>query len=92
MNGAVGYGFPRYLHRPYRLLWFEKDELLLMVAVYILAILTTLKTLLLIPLAVLVYRREKQKRPRGFMRHVLYRLGIISFARYPEAFVTRFFG
>jgi len=92
MNGAVGHGFPRYLHRPYRLLWFEKDEIILMIGVYVIALLTVMKALLAIPVVIIVYRREKQKRPRGFLRHVLYRLGIISFARYPDAFLTRFFG
>jgi len=92
MNGTVGHGFPRYLHRPYRLLWFERDEIALMVLIYIVSLLTTFKALLLIPAAVVVYRREKRKRPRGFVRHIMYRTGIAPFRGYPNSFVTRFFG
>lgn len=92
MNGAVGQGFPRYLHRPYRLLWFERDELGLMAGLYVISVFTTFKLLLLIPPAVIFFRKEKRKRPRGFVVHIFYRLGLTSFRGYPGSFVKKLRG
>ena len=83
--------FPRYLHQPYRFLWFEKDEVYLMVAFYILSLAFSFKLLLLIPGVIYLYRREKRKWPRGFLRHALYRLGIVSFPGYPGGLAEKFF-
>ncbi len=92
MGGPAAAGeFPRYLHQPYRFLWFEKDEVYIMVGVYILSLAFSLKLLLLIPAAVYLYRREKRKWPRGFLRHAGYRLGVFSFPGYPGGLAEKFF-
>ena len=82
--------FPQYLHKPYRLLWFEIDEVYLMIGGYIFAMLFTMKLLLALPVVVFLYRREKKKRPRGFIKQIAYLLGIVSFSGYPTYFVRRF--
>lgn len=82
--------FPQYLHRPFRIAWFESDELLLMVAMYILAVVYSIRLLLALPLVIYFYKKEKAKRPRGFMRHFLFNLGFIGIKGYPGAFSDRF--
>ena len=82
--------FPQYLHRPYRLLWFEMDEIYIMIFVYTLAMIFSLWLLLVMPLVVLAFRIEKRRRPRGFFRHFWYRLGILEFRGYPSYFKKEF--
>lgn len=82
--------FPQYLHRPYRLLWFEMDEILIMVFGYMLSMMFTIKLLLVLPLMVYLFRIEKRKRPRGFFRHLWYRVGIMEFKGYPSYFQRDF--
>ena len=82
--------FPQYLHRPYRLLWFEMDEIFIMVFGYMLSMIFTLWILLVLPLAVFLFRVEKRRRPRGFFRHFWYRLGILEFKGYPSSFQKEF--
>lgn len=82
--------FPQYLHRPFRITWFESDELLLMVGGYFVAIIYSLWVLAAVPLLVYFYKKEKAKRPRGFMRHFLFNFGFIGLKGYPSAFCDRF--
>jgi len=82
--------FPQYLHRPYRLLWFEMDEIVLAIGIYALAMLFTMYFVLFLPLGVYLFRLSKNKRPRGFYKHIWYRLGLYSFKGYPHAFERDF--
>jgi len=82
--------FPQYLHRPYRILWFEVDEIVLMSVMYMLSMMFSMYILLMIPLAVYLFRTQKIKKPRGFFRHIWYRLGFFTFPGYPDAFEKEF--
>lgn len=82
--------FPQYLHRPFRIVWFEIDELILMIALYVVVVMTTYKAFPIIPLAIYFYKKEKAKRPRGFFKHTMFNLGLIDLKGYPSAFSDRF--
>jgi predicted membrane-bound mannosyltransferase len=82
--------FPQYLHRPFRIGWFESDELLLMIAMYLIAVVSYIKVFFAIPVVIYLYKKEKARRPRGFMRHFLFNLGFIGIKGYPSAFCDRF--
>jgi len=82
--------FPQYLHRPYRLLWFEVDEIVLAIGIYALAMMFSFYFLLALPVLVYLFRISKAKRPRGFYKHIWYRVGLFTYKRYPHAFERGF--
>ena len=82
--------FPQYLHMPYRILWFETDEVALLAGGYLVGNFITFKLLLALPVLFVLYRRQKRKRPRGFFKHLGYYLGFINFKHYPQAYIPRF--
>jgi len=80
----------KYLHKPFRLLWFESDEIFLLFAGLVLGMyVNTLFFLVLIVCAVLS-RKFKAKYPRGFVRHISYFLGLLRFKKYPSFFESSF--
>jgi len=89
---SYGKSFPQYLSKPYQVLWFEPDD---MVIAYVAAVvfgtqLGALAAWILTPLSVWGYLRAKKDYPRGFIKHLGYFLGIVSFKGYPGFFQNKF--
>jgi len=82
--------FPQYLHRPYQVLWFESDDMGIISLCFILAIIfggLFWVSLIVIPF---LYMKFKKAYPRGYLRHLMYFMGIIRFKKYPDFFVKEF--
>lgn len=88
--------FPRYLSAPFQILWFEADELFVMVFFFMTAIMfgNTNWMFALLALAgvfgVYGYSVLKRKHPRGFFGHLLYFAGLTDIKGYPSFFVDKF--
>lgn len=75
---------PRYLHLPVQVLWFDMEDIGLILVMYTLYL--VLDSMYVLPFVVLVpylFRSVKQSKPRGWLRHVLYRYGFVSLKGYP---------
>jgi len=88
---SYGKKFPQYLSKPYQVLWFEPDD---MVVAYATVILFGVKiggwAWVLVPTLVWGYTRIKRNYPRGFVKHLGYFLGVRDFKGYPKFFQQRF--
>ena len=83
---------PQYLHRPFQLLFWESDELALIIIMITLASIGSSKILWLLTIVLpMTYSRMKKSYPRGFLKHMLYSLGFIKFSHYPNAETQRYF-
>ena len=82
--------FPQYLHKPYRILWFELDEIVLATGLYALSMMFSFYFLLALPVVIYLFRISKNKKPRGYYKHIWYKLGLYSFKEYPPAFERGF--
>lgn len=83
---------PRYLHLPIQILWFDVEDLGLIVVCYTLAMIVD--SWYAAPIVVLVpylFRTAKADKPRGFLRHALYAYGFQPLRRYPSPQVREFF-
>ncbi len=83
--------FPQYLSSPFQVLWFETDELIIVVVFLIFALIFGYLFWLLLFIGPYLYTRLKKKYPRGFLRHVLYFIGLIRMKGYPSYFEKEFF-
>jgi len=82
---------PQYLHRPFQFLWFESDELSVVIIFATVALILDSKLWWGIAVAVpMLYMRLKKSYPRGFLKHSLYALGVVQFRSYPDAAVTEY--
>jgi len=81
---------PQYLHQPIKILWFDLDEIVLVNVLLMLAmIFGNIFWLLLIVLPYMVSKMKKNK-ARGFLRHYLYKIGVIDLKMVPPYFEKRF--
>ncbi len=80
----------KYLHKPFRLLWFEADEIFLFFVGLTFSIYVTPWIGLFFFFLILLIRRNKDKQPRGFIRHFFYYLGLLRFKGYPTFFENSF--
>jgi type IV conjugative transfer system protein TraL len=81
MDGAR---VPRYLHLPVQILWFDMEDIGVILASY--AIWMVMDSWWLLPIVVLVpwmFKTMKADKPRGFLRHLLYAYGLQKLERYP---------
>jgi type IV conjugative transfer system protein TraL len=83
--------FPQYLSSPFQVLWFETDELIIVFTFLIFALIFGYLFWLLLFLGPYLYTRLKKKYPRGFLRHMLYFIGLIHIKGYPSYFEKEFF-
>ncbi len=81
---------PQYLHRPVQILWFGSDEFMLATStVFVAAIVGGVIGWALI-VALLLFIPWKRSKPRGFLAHLAWRWGLVSFNHYPGPTQTRF--
>jgi len=91
--------FPQYLSAPYQVLWWETDEVAIMVFSYTVSStfgkFFELSFFALVTWAILlvpyfVYNYYKSKYPSGFFKHMLYFLGLKRVPHYPSYFIHDF--
>lgn len=79
--------FPAHLGAPLQVLFWETDDLLLMMMAFILAMVTDewycYASIFFVPM---LYGRLKRNRPKGFLRHLLYYSGFLTMKGYPIYF------
>lgn len=82
---------PRYLHLPMQILWFDLEDIGVILASY--ALWLVLDSWWLLPFVVLVpwlFKTVKADKPRGFLRHLLFAYGMQKLEGYPGPQVVRF--
>lgn len=82
--------FPQYLSSPYQILWFETDDLAIVMIFFLLALLFGHIFWLMVLVGPYIYTKIKKRYPRGFLRHILYFLGLIKMKGYPSYFEKEF--
>ena len=82
--------FPQYLSKPFQVLWFETDDLIIMLIFFVFAITFGNICWVLMFVAPYIYSKLKKKYPRGFFRHTLYFMGLINLKGYPSYFEREF--
>ncbi|WP_028845492.1 type IV conjugative transfer system protein TraL [Thermodesulfovibrio thiophilus] len=84
------YRIPQYLHKPIQVLFFDADELAMVVLLLFLAMMFGYVFWILLFVVPYVYMKIKKNYPRGALRHMLYRIGLISIKNTPESFQRMF--
>ncbi len=91
MSGTVQVFRPyKYLHKPYRVIFFESDELVLILLAVFSAMVISFKLVPVFAVGVYFLRKLKPHLPRGFLRHIPYFLGLYRFRSCPSFFDSRF--
>jgi type IV conjugative transfer system protein TraL len=81
---------PQYLHQPVKILWLDLDEMVLINILFMLAIIFgNIFWLFLIVLPYVVSKTKKNK-PRGFLKHYLYKVGVVDLKKAPPYFERKF--
>jgi type IV conjugative transfer system protein TraL len=82
--------FPQYLSKPFQVLWFEMDELVLCLFFLTLALLYGKLMWVVFLVSQYFYTKTKRSQARGFLKHVLYVFGLIKMKNYPDYFQQEF--
>lgn len=82
--------FPRYLSAPFQVLWFETDELAIILMCFVLAMLFGSLFWIGLFAGPYYYGKLKKSYPRGFLKHTLYFIGLSSLKGYPTYFEKEF--
>lgn len=82
--------FPQYLSRPLQVLWWETDDLMLMLTSFVLSLIFGGWVWFSIIFVPFFYSRMKKSQPRGFLVHTLYYIGFLNFKNYPTYFEKDF--
>lgn len=81
---------PQFLHRPYQVLFFEADELMALVVGFVFILFFGAWLTILLILFAILLNRLKKKYPRGYLRHIFYKFGLIDLNGVPTYFENRF--
>jgi len=84
--------FPQYLSSPFQVLWFETDELGIIFLFFTVALIYGGVSWIMLLAGPWMYSKLKKKYPRGFLRHLLYFMGLVSMKGYPSYFEEEFIG
>lgn len=89
---AVTYGVkvPKYLSAPLQILWWEQDELFLIISLIYYAAIFSKLFWILVPTVPFWYIRAKRRNPKGFLGHLLYRWGLSKIEGCPTYFQKHF--
>jgi len=82
---------PRYLHLPVQILWFDLEDIAVLIVMYVIWMLMDKFALLpIFIVAFYLFHKLKVSKPRGFLRHILYEFGFMKLDGYPTLQVVRF--
>ncbi len=82
--------FPLYISRPFQILWFEIDEIIIGVIFYLLTNIISIWFFPFIVAGPYCFKSIKSSRPRGFIKHLFYMCGFARFKGYPIYFEKDF--
>lgn len=89
-NSELNKSFPQYLGKPIQVLWFELDELIIFVFTLTFALIYGGIMWIIFIGVQWFYTRTKRKHAKGFLKHILYMLGLLEMKNYPEYFEKEF--
>jgi len=89
-NSELNKSFPQYLGKPIQVLWFEVDELIIFIFTLTLALIYGGLMWIIFVGVQWFYTRTKRKHAKGFLKHILYMLGLLEMKNYPEYFEKEF--
>lgn len=89
-SGSFQKDFPQYLNKPIQVLWFELDELTIFIFTLTFALIYGGVVWLIFIAIQWLYTRTKRRNARGFLKHVLYMVGLVEMKNYPEYFEKEF--
>jgi len=81
---------PQYMHLPLQFLWFDTEELSVIVCCYIFGVVFGGYAWGFVVLGPFAYIQVKRRKPRGFLMHQLYRSGFATLKGYPGPQAFRF--
>lgn len=82
--------FPQYLSSPMQVLFWESDEVAIILTLLATAIVFGGVFWIVMLLGSFLYSRIKKKYPKGFLKHVIYFSGMKDLKHYPSAFQSEF--
>jgi type IV conjugative transfer system protein TraL len=83
--------YPQYLNSPFKMLGMESDDMIIgFVAFGIGMLVQPMAGFLFAIAAVPLYRKAKRGKPRGFLQHLPYALGLKTFKGFDDVFVYRY--
>ncbi len=83
--------FYQYLSRPFKFLWFEADDFIILFFCIYLGIFLSIWFVLAGIIGTWSYMRIKKMYPRGFLGHLLFHCGIVTMDGYPLSFSIEFY-
>ncbi len=84
------YRLPQHLHKPPRVLLMDADEAGMISIFFILAMIFGYIFWVILFVVPYIYAKQKKKYPRGFLKHMLYKVGILNFDGAPSFFENKF--
>lgn len=74
---------PQYLHLPLQILWFDSEEVAIIIICYLFGLIFGGYAWLTPVLGPCLYIYVKRRNPRGYLIHTCYRLGFADLKGYP---------
>ena len=81
---------PQYMHLPLQILWFDIEELMVIMVLYVVGLVFGGWAWVSLIIGPYFYIQVKRRKPRGFLRHFLYQLGIYRLDGYPSPHTNEF--
>ncbi len=82
--------FPQYLSSPIQVLWFEPDDLGIIMLFFMVGSIFKGVFWIFLVIGPLAYVKVKARYPKSFLKHMLYLSGIKTLKGYPDYYVNRF--
>lgn len=81
---------PQYLHLPLQFLWFDSEEIMLIVVIYLAVMIFGMYFGAIGIAGLLYYMRIKRNKPRGYLGHLMYSIGLFKLDGCSNPFAKRF--
>ncbi len=85
------YRIPKYLHKPYSVLFLESDDLALLFLFFMLAMIFGGIFWIFLLVVPIVWWRLKTKYSRGLLRQIIYVVGLVNLKNVPHYFANKFY-
>lgn len=82
---------PQYMHMPLQILWFDTGEIMVIMVLYVFGLIFGGWAWLSVIIGPYLYIQVKRRKPRGFLRHLLYQLGFYRLDGYPSPHTNEFY-
>jgi type IV conjugative transfer system protein TraL len=83
--------YPIYLNTPFKAVMAESDDLIVVITSFAIGMVISLPLAFILGAGmVVIYRRAKKGKPRGFLQHLPYALGLKTFQGFDDLFHTEY--